>query len=201
MNFNDLQRDWNSPRNNLPAGQPHVVAERFAHQMTRRRRFQRFWLAHTFVWLTAITGWVAVSMATGRTNPTEEWGLVPLLLVLWGAGLFMLRFRTTAARAAHLALPIREALSAALISNQTAQAQSRFVGALYVLLTPFLALVLHQLHAAGKVSPRELTSMAVFSGASLLVCGALLAARHFGRLIPQRRQLEGLLQEFNQAAG
>ena len=38
-------------------------------------------------------------------------------------------------------------------------------------------------------------SMAVFFGAILLLCSAGIAARYFGRLRPQRRQLDRLIAE------
>jgi len=54
-----------------------------------------------------------------------------------------------------------------------------------------------QLQAAGKASPRELTSMAIFFGGVLQVSGAGVATRYFGRLLPQTKQLEELLRQFD----
>lgn len=202
MNFDELQQAWNSPRNNLPTGQQRVLAETFSRQMIRRRRFQTFWLIHTFVWLMLITGLAVVMIATGKTSLAQEWGLFPLLIVPWAFAIRMLRrYRKPAAPATRGELPVGDSLSAALDSNRTAQAQSKWVGVLYLVLTPLLGLSMQQLHAAGKVSPRELTSMAVFFGATLLFCGAVIATRYFGRLRPQQKQLEDLLQQFNQGAG
>lgn len=202
MNLDELQQTWNSPRNNLPAEQQRVLVEKFSRQMIRRRRFQTFWLVHTFVWLTLITGLAIVMIATGKTSPAREWGLFPLLLVPWAFAIHLLRrYRQPAAPATRGELPVSDSLSAALDSNRAARSQSKWVGALFLVLTPFLALAMQQLQTAGKVSSRELTSMAVFFGATLLFCGAVIAARYFGRLRPQQRQLEDLLQQFNQGAG
>jgi hypothetical protein len=201
MNFDELQPDWNSPRNNLPTGQQRALVETFSRQMIRRRRFQTFWLIHTFVWLTLITGLAIVMIATGKTSLAQEWGLFPLLIVPWAFAIHMLRrHRKPAAPATRGELPVSDSLSAALDSNQTAQSQSKRVGALYLVLTPLLGLAMQQLYAAGKVSSRELTSMSVFFGATLLFCGAVIAVRYFGRLRPQQRQLEDLLQQFSQGA-
>jgi hypothetical protein len=197
MNFDELQQAWNSPRNSLPAEQQRALAEKFSRQMIRRRRFQTFWLIHTFVWLTLITGLAIATIATGRTSPAQEWGLFPLLIVPWGFAIHLLRrYRKPAAPATRGELPVSDSLNAALASNRTAQSHSKWIGALYILLTPVLGLAMQQLQAAGKVSSRELTSMAVFFGATLLFCGAVLAARYFGRLRPQQKQLEDLLQQF-----
>lgn len=201
MNLDELQKDWNSPRNNLPTEQQRALAEKFSRQMIRRRRFQRYWLIHTFVWLTLITGLMVVMMATGKANPTLEWGVFPLLLVPWGFAIQMLRrYRQPAVLAARGELPVGDSLSAALASNQTAQTQSKWIGALYVSLLPLLGVVMNQLHAVGKVSSRDLVSMAVFIGATFLFCGVVLVARHYGRLRPQQKQLEDLLRQFSQSA-
>ncbi|MGN6552454.1 MAG: hypothetical protein ACTHLW_01805 [Verrucomicrobiota bacterium] len=202
MNFDEVQQTWNSPRNTLPAEQQRALAETFSRQMIRRRRFQTFWLIHTFVWLTLITGLAMAMIASGKTRLAQEWGLFPLLIVPWAFAINMLRrYRKPAAPATRGELPVSDSLNAALLSNQTAQSQSKWVGALYLVLTPLLGLAMQQLYAAGKVSSRELTSMAVFFGATLLFCGAVLAARYFGRLRPQQNQLEDVLQQFNQGAG
>ena len=201
MNFDELQNDWNSPRNNLPTEQQRALAEKFSRQMIRRRRFQTFWLIHTFVWLTLITGLAIGMIAVGKAKPAQEWGLFPLLLVPWGFAIhFLRRYRKPAAPASGGELPVRDSLSAALDSNRTAQSHSKWIGALYIIVTPMLVLAMQQLHAVGKVPARELTSMACFFGATLFLCGAVLAARYFGHLRPQQKQLEGLLQQFNQCA-
>lgn len=202
MNFNELQQTWNSPRNNLSTEQQRALAEKFSRQMIRRRRFQAFWLIHTFVCLTLITGLAIVMIATGKISLAKEWGLLPLLLVPWAFAIHLLRlYRQSIGLATRGELPVSDSLSAALVSNQTAQSQSKWVGVLYLVLTPLLGLAMQQLHAAGKVSSRELTSMGVFFSATLMFCGAVIATRYFGRLRPQQRQLEKLLQQFNQSAG
>lgn len=201
MNFDELQQAWNSPRNNLPTERQRALAEKFNRQMLRRRRFQTFWLIHTFVWLTLITGLAIGMIATGKTSPAQEWGLFPLLIVPWAFAIrFLRRYRQPANPIARGELPVGDSLSAALDSIRTARSHSKWVGALYVIVTPLLILVMQQLHAAGKVSAQGLTSMACFFGATFLLCGAVLAARYFGRLLPQQKQLEELLRQFNQGA-
>lgn len=201
MNFDELQQTWNSPRNNLDTEQQRELAEKFNRQMVRRRRFQTFWLIHTFVWLTLITGLAIVMVASGKTIPAQEWGLFPLLVVPWAFAIhFLRRYRNPANPIARGELPVRDSLSAALDSIRTARSHSKWVAALYVIVTPLLVLAMQQLHAAGKVSDREVTSMACFFGATLLLCSAGLATRYFGRLLPQQKQLEELLRQFNQHA-
>ena len=196
MNFDELKNDWNSPRNNLPTEQQRALTEKFSRQMIRRRRFQTWWLIHTFVWLTLISGLAIGMIATGKANLTLEWGLVPLLLVPWAFAIhFLRRYQKPATPVIRGELPVRDSLNAALVSNRTHQSHLKLVGVLFVLMIPLLVLMIQQLHAAGKVSARELTSMALFFGATLLVCGIGIAARYFGCLLPQQRQLDAVLAE------
>lgn len=201
MNFDELQKDWNSPRNNLPKEQQRVLAEKFIRQMFRRHRFQTYWLIHTFVWLTLITGLAMVMIVSGKTSPAQEWGLFPLLIVPWGFAFHFLQLHlkpaTTLVRGE---MPIADSFRTALGSNRAEQARLKLVGVLFAVMVPVLAVSALQLQAAGKVSSRELTSMAIFFGGVLLVSGAGLAARYFGRLLPQQKQLEELLRQFNHGA-
>jgi hypothetical protein len=201
MNFDEMQQAWNSPGNNMSAEQQRQLAAKFNCQMIRRRRFQTFWLIHTFVWLTLITGLAIVSVASRKTIPAQEWGLFPLLIMPWAfAILFLRRYREAADPIRRGELPVRDSLSAALDSIKAALWRSKRVGALYLIMAPLLVLGMQQLHAAGKVSARELVSMRFFFGITLLICGAGLAARYYGRLLPQKKQLEELLLQFNQHA-
>ena len=68
MNLNEIQRDWNSPRNNLPTEPQQELARQFSRQMIRRRRFQALWLINTFVWLTVITVLAIRTVAVGQTS-------------------------------------------------------------------------------------------------------------------------------------
>lgn len=199
MTFDELQKDWNSSRNHPPMEQLHTLAGKFAHQMIRRRRFQSFWLVHTLVWLTLITGLAIWLIAIGKASPAQEWGLFPLLVVPWGFAIYFLRRHLNPpAPVTRGGLPVLDSLSAALVSNRETQKHLKIVGVLYVIMIPPLVLMMHQLHAAGKISARDLNSMALFFGATLLICGVGIAARYFGRLLPQQKQLQELLQQFKQ---
>jgi hypothetical protein len=198
MNLNEMQNVWNSPRNNLPTEAQQSLANQFARQMIRRRRFQSLWLINTFVWLTLITVLAVRMLAIGQTMPGQEWGLFPLLLVPWGFAIhFLRRYLKPVLPITRGETPIVDSLRAALASNQETRSHLKLVGVLYVIMIPLLALVMRQLHAVGKVSERELVSMAVFFGAVLLVGGIGIAARYFIRLQPQQKRLTALLVELS----
>jgi hypothetical protein len=198
MNLNEMQNVWNSPRNNLPTEAQQSLANQFARQMIRRRRFQSLWLINTFVWLTLITVLAVRMLAIGQTTPGQEWGLFPLLLVPWGFAIhFLRRYLKPTVPVTRGETPIMESLRAALASNQETRSHLKLVGVLYVSMIPLLALAMRQLHAVGKVSERELVSMAVCFGAVLLVGGIGIAARYFVRLQPQQKRLTALLAELS----
>ncbi len=196
MNFNEMQHAWNSPRNNLPAEPRQKLARQFTRQMIRRRRFQSLWLINTFVWLTVITVLAIRMVAVGQTTPSQEWGLFPLLIGPWAFAFHFLRRPLKPAEpVARGELSVADSMRAALASNRASQRHLKLVGVLFVVMIPLLALAMQQLHAVGKVSARELTSMAALFTGALLLSGAGIAARYFGRLLPQQKQLHALLAE------
>lgn len=196
MNLNEMQTVWNSPRNNLPTEERQQLAGKFARQMIRRRRFQTVWLLHTFIALTVITVVAIRAIAVGKAKPELEWALLPLLIVPWAFACHFLRRHLKAGSPAALGeLSVADSLRAALGSNRTQQSHLKRVAAMFAIMIPLLAVSMKQLHAVGKVSSNELASMAVFFGGTLLLSGAGIAARYFGRLLPQQKQLDALLAE------
>jgi hypothetical protein len=126
--------------------------------------------------------------------------LIPLLLLPWAfASHFLRRYLRPAAPIARGEVSVADAYRAALSSNRTEQSHLKLVGVMFALMIPVLAASLGQLQAAGKASGRELLSMGIFFGGVLLVSGAGIAARYFGRVLPQERQLNALLAELNEA--
>ena len=198
MNLNEMQTAWNSPRNNLPTAASQHLAQQFTRQMIRRRRFQAIWLTNTFVWLTLITMAVIQTSAAGKFNPAQQWAVLPLVLVPWAFALhFLRRFLKPTAPVARGEISVADAFHAALDSNRTEQSHLKLVGVLLAVLIPFLALAMQQLQAAGKVSAKDLTNMAIFFGVALVAGGAGVAARYFGRVLPQQRKLTALLAEIS----
>lgn len=193
MNLNEMQNLWNAPQNNLPSDGRQQLAAQFARQMIRRRRFQSIWLINTFVWLTIITVVAAWSFAAGRAMPRAEWGLFPLLLLPWSLAIYFWRQHLKPAKSGEL--PVTDSFRAALDANRTEMSHLKLAASLLVVMIPVLALVMRQLQAAGKVSGREFTSMAVFFGAALLVGAGGMAIRYFVRLQPRQKSLETLLKD------
>lgn len=196
MNLTEMQSAWNSPRNNLPTEEQQQLAQQFTRQMIRRRRFQAVWLINTFVWLTVITVVAFWTIAVGKVKPGQEWGLFPLLIAPWAFAIhFLRRYLKPVAPITRGQLSVTDSFRAALSSNRTEKSHLKLVAGLFAIMIPLMAVSMQQLHAVGKVSSRELVSMAVLFGGTLLLSCAGIAARYFGRLLPQQRQLNALLAE------
>ncbi|HTI99701.1 MAG TPA: hypothetical protein VL527_12540 [Dongiaceae bacterium] len=194
MNANEMHSAWNSHRNNLPPEAQQRLVGQFTQQTIRRRRFQTFWLIHTFAWLTIITVLGIAAVLTGKTRLAHEWGLLPLLLIPWAFAIHFLRwFLRAALPTTPGELPVTESLRLALVSNQAQQTHLKLVAGLFAIMIPVLAMTLCQLYAVGKVSANDMVSMTVFFGAVLGLSAAGIAVRYFARLLPQQRQLKTLL--------
>jgi hypothetical protein len=200
MNFNEMQNAWNSPSNNLPTEQQRQLAKRFTRQMNRRRRFRTVWLVNTFVSLTAITALAIRMLAIGKVQPAQEWGLFPLLIIPWGFAIHCLRqhWKPSAAKSGDLS--VLDSFRAALASNRSSQSHLKWIGALYLIVIPILAVTLRQLRQVGKISDRELTSMIALFGIALLAVAVGIALRYFAALRPQERKLDTLLAELTRTS-
>lgn len=198
MNLNELQNTWNSPRNRLPRAEQAQLAQHFIRQMIRRRRFQAIWLTNTIVWLMLITVAVIQTIAAGNFSLAREWAVIPLVLVPWAFAIhFLRRFLQPTELVAGGETPVADAVQVALKSNRTEQTHLKLVGALLASVIPLVVMAGQQLHAVGKVSAKDQTNMAILFGVVLVVSGALVAARYFGRVLPQQRKLNALLAEMS----
>jgi len=196
MNLDEMQNAWNSPHNHPVDAEQQQLAQRFVRQMNRRRRFQAIWLTNTFVWLTLTTLVAFRTIAAGKLNPELEWALFPLLILPWAFAIhFLRRHLKPVPPVARGEVSVAASFRAALNANRTEQSHLKLVGVLFAIMIPFLALAAQQLYAVGKMSSRELTCMLALFGGVLLVSGAGIAARYFGRVLPQAKRLNALVSE------
>jgi hypothetical protein len=194
MNFAELEMIWNSAGNQPSAGEQEKITRQTLGWVRRQRRHQGIWLVWTFGVLTVMTsfaGWVL--FGTDKVDLGMEWGVIPLLLLPWTfAFIFLKRFLKPEMAAVRGDMPIVEALGRAIRTNEASQCRLRAMGVLYAIFIPVLTVAMWQLHLAGKASPRELFSMAVFFGGVLLLGGAGVFARYRFRLKPQHEQLKAV---------
>ena len=198
MNFDELQKLWNSSGNEPSSVQREKLTKHFVASLRRQRRNQLAWLIWTFFVFTALTtfvGWIV--LGTDKVDLTREWAALPLMLIPWSVAiLFLKRFLKPANPLCRGDVPTTDALMAAVAANRAAQSRLKIVGVMYAVFIPVLARAMWQLHAVGKTSTRELASMTLFFGAVLGVCATGVFLRLRFRLMPQQKHLESLLQQF-----
>jgi MFS family permease len=196
--MDEIQNDWNSNGNNMPSEKQAAIAEQFTRQMINRRKFQGIIVTNAFVLLTLFAIFAAWNMLTGKTNLKHEWGLLLLLLIPWAfACHFLRRHLQSNKNDKNAGTTILDSMRTALRVNRTTQTHLKLMGALYVVFVPILAFSMKQLWNAGKVSERELQSMALFFGLVLLLSAIGVALRYFTRLLPREKKIQELLTELN----
>jgi hypothetical protein len=200
MNLDELQELWNSGGNQPTAEHRDRLMRQFATRLRRRRRHELAWLVWTFFVLTLLTGFASWQIfGTDKVNVAGEWALVPLLVIPWVFAVVFLKRSLRGALPGHgCDATICESLANAMAANNAQRSKLKIVAVMYVIFLPVLAFSIWQLHSVGKVSSRELMSMATFFGAVLaLSAGAVLARYRFG-LVPEREKLKALLSQCDQ---
>jgi hypothetical protein len=203
MNLDELQNLWNSSVNQPNADQSRQMVARFTITLRRRRRQELCWLAWTFFVLTLLTGFAAwLIFGTEKIKLSSEWAGLPLLLIPWVfAFVFLRRFLR---RADTVPLPeasISESLTAAFAANESERTKMKALGLMYLIALPVLALCMWQLHSVGKISSRELSSMAAFLGVALALSAGSVLLKYRFSILPKRKKLKALLSQLNQMPG
>jgi hypothetical protein len=203
MNLDELQNLWNSKTNQPTGEQCRQMVARFTMTLQRQRRQELCWLAWTFFVLTLLTGFAAwLILGTDKIKLSAEWAGLPLLLIPWVfAFVFLRRFRRRTGTAPLGKATISDSLTAAFAANESERAKTKALGLMYLIALPVLALCMWQLHSAGKISARELSSMAAFLGLALALSAGSVALKYRFSLIPKGRKLKALLSQFDQMPG
>ncbi len=198
MNLDDLQKIWNSSGNQPSPADCARMTDRFARTLLRKRRFQAAWLGWTFFSLISITGFVGwLILGTDKVDLKMEWGVVTLLAVPWAFAFHFLRQHLGAGTPSHQGdAAIVDALRTAREAIRTERRNLKLIGILYLIIVPWLALTIFQLHAAEKMTSSELLSLSIVMAGVLVLSavGIFLKGRH---LLPQQEQLDSVLAQFN----
>ena len=204
MNYDDLESAWRSPRNTPDAATLAAARDRFVTELDRRRRGTRVFLALVLAALLVITGRVALAVllpleAGVKIDFAREWAALLFLAVPWfGFGLLVRRMLRHEREHAPAAPAVRDAVRALLDENAMARGRLKVVAGLHGAVLVLLPLVVVQLRATGKAGDEILWP--AFVGWPL-VAGTILGALLWHdrkRLLPRRRQLEGLLRDYGQ---
>jgi hypothetical protein len=200
MNFDELQKAWNSAGNQPDLDEQKKIAGQFINGLRTQRRHHFAWLVWTFFQLTLMTGFVAwLLIGTNKVNLAQEWGMILLLLLPWAVALVLLKlFLKQCTPVSYAEGTLHHAISAAASANSAAIRRSKVLGVMYVAVVPILGVVMWQLHGADKISGRELVCMATAFGTVLGVAALAVAARYYRHLLPQHRHLKAVLGQFDE---
>jgi hypothetical protein len=199
MDFERLERAWQSSANSLPeAAKTYLMEEMMETLKKRRREFRNFTVMVGLV-LAAWTGKIAYDV---MVNPfpfdaTREWAAFPLLMLPWAALLFV-----RAQQKRHLAAypdPYRstpEMLRALIDENDTALARTRWMAGIMVVCIALMAVMLRQLVSVGKMTEQNVLQGSVLFGTILGGIWLYYGWQYFRKLRPEGERLRRLLADF-----
>ncbi len=204
MNFDDIQKTWQSPHNRPSAAQLEKDKMKFLTDLRRRNRS-----AVVFMWviaavLTFITGevlfhllWPDPSMDT--IDLSREWSVVPLLALPWFCiAIFFRKYRRYRGRHPLSEGSISASLRALLDENRLARERHKWAAIAGGVMLVLMPLIVYQLRAAGKAGDEILVPAFVILPA-IMLCVFLGAAWHQRRVLdPRKRELEALLQTYQE---
>jgi Na+/proline symporter len=204
MNFEALEAAWRSSTNRPSAAASAYVLSEVSGELRRRRAELRRLLAFATVSLTMPLALLAYDIATGRSDVIDlsrEWALIPFAFIpfvvvalIWRRRLAHLR------RHPHADSTLIGAFRALLDENAGARARIHLIGGAMALFVPLLAVMLNQLEAVGKMEPAHMVQAGIVLGGGLAAGAVWMAVKYVGRLLPERRQLEALIRQYESAA-
>ena len=205
MNFDDIQKTWQSPHNRPDAAQLERDKVKFVADLRRRRRGNLLFLALIFVMLVAVTARLGVHLlepasAAGATDLSREWSVVLILSLPWLGWLALagVCWRHHA-RNPHHGRSIHASVSALLDENRAERMRYKIIACLLIASVAAAPLVVFQLQAVGKAGDEiwfpALVLYPAYVAAVLVSC----ALRYRRKLLPRKRELEALLATYREA--
>lgn len=198
MNFETLQAAWQS-RANAPSADASAAMLRDAAAALKQRRAELNGLiAFAGVMLAIPLALVGLDALTGQVDAIDlsrEWALVPFALVPFVV-LFLVARRQQENLQASTDGTLLSVFRALLKENAAARWRTYLIGGAIVLFAPLLAVMLGQMGETGKMTPQNIEQAGIVMGVALVLSLAVMVARYFWRLVPERRRLEALIAQY-----
>lgn len=202
MNFDDIQKTWQSPHNRPDTAQLEKDKMKFLADLRKRNRgavIFMIWILCVLTFLTGKVGWHLAwpDPAENAIDLSGEWGVILLLGLPWICLLIFFRqYRRYRAANAGCERSLSASVRALLDENRLARERQKWaaiLNGLMLLLMPFLV---YQLRAAGKAGDEILVPAFVMLPALMLCiwCGMFWHQRRV--LLPRKRELEALLATY-----
>jgi len=204
MNFDDIQKTWQSPHNRPSAAQLEKDKMKFLTDLRKRNRGAVFFMLWILGVLLVITGSAFLHLlwpdsAKDAIDLTREWSIVPLLALPWFCLLvFFEKYRRYRAAHPNYEHSISASVRALLDENRLARDRQKWAAALSGVMLLLMPLIVHQLRAVGKAGDEILVPAFVLLPA-LMLCiflGMLWQQRRV--LLPRKRELEALLATYRE---
>lgn len=203
MNFDDIQKTWQSPHNRPDTAQLEKDKMKFVTDLRRRRRGNLFFLGLTFSLLVFITGKLALHVlwpdpALDKVDLGREWGVIPFFALPWIGWLFMVRLHWRQhVRHPNYDRSIGASVSALLDENASERTRYKVIAGLLVASAAVLPLIVYQLREVGKAGDEIfIPALVIYPG---YVVGVLIWSAYYYRrkLLPRKNELEALLATYN----
>lgn len=207
MNFDDIQKTWQSPLNRPTPAQIESDKMNFLTDLRKRNRGAVIFMLWILALLTFITGRVvlqliAPSPASDPIDLSREWAMVPLLALPWIAlAIFYRKYRGYRHRNPDSGSSISASVRALRDENRLARERHRWVSILSAGMLLLMPLIVYQLRAVGKAGDEILVPAFVLLPALMLAI--FIGMRWHDRRVlqPRQRELEELLANYKKLGG
>ena len=204
MNFDDIQKTWQSPHNRPSAAQLEKDKMNFLTDLRKRNRGAVFFMLWILGVLTFLTGRIVLHLlwpdsSIDAIDLTREWAVVPLLALPWLCLLiYFKKYRRY--RAAHLNYErsISASVRVLLDENRLARDRQKWTAALSSVMLLLMPLIVYQLRAVGKAGDEILVPAFVLLPALMLGIFLGMLWHHSRVLLPRKRELEALLATYRE---
>ena len=206
MNFDDIQKTWQSPHNRPDTAQLEKDKMKFVTDLRRRRRGNLLFLALVFALILFWTVKLGLHIilpdpASKAVDLRREWGVLPFFALPWLGWLYMVRLHWRQhVRHPNYDRSIGASVNALLDENSSERRRYKVIAGLLVASAVMLPLIVYQLRSVGKAGDEILIPALVIYPA--YVVGVLIwsAVYYRRKLLPRKRELETLLAGYNQNA-
>jgi hypothetical protein len=207
MNFAEIENAWQSPQNRPTAAQLENEKMNFIADLRRRHRGNRIFLCLVLIPLTYFTAKVVLHVlwldpALDKVDLSREWGIIPFFALPWIGWFMMVRLHCRhRARNANYERSINASVAALLDENRTERMRFKFIAVLLVASALLFPIIVFQLQAVGKAGNEIVIPALVVYPVYVLLMLVWFFFHHRRKLNPRKRELESLLQSYNEMSG
>ncbi len=202
MNFAEIENLWRSPHNRPSAAELEAQKMKLIADLRRRRRGVATFIWMVFSALALMTGRFALFLfspnpGADRMDFAHEWGVLIVLALPWIAAILIARqYLRHEKEHGNYERSVADSVRALLDENRLARRRMKIAAALHGGFLLVLPVVVYQLRAVGKAGDEILLPAFVGWPVVALCIGTAMVYNYRRKLLPQKRELEGLLESY-----